>query len=57
MSVLFDMSVPIYIRGLEQLSHLLKLGEDWADQNKVSHEKLLTASLAPDMKVGQLDAL
>jgi hypothetical protein len=57
MSVLFDMSVPIYIRGLEQLSHLLKLGEEWADQNKVSHEKLLTASLAPDMKVGQLDAL
>ena len=48
---LYDMSVPVYIRSLENLSNVLKAGEKWADENNVPHEKLLEARLAPDMHV------
>ena len=48
---LYDMSVPIYIRSLENLINVLKAGEKWADENQVSHSKLIEARLASDMKV------
>lgn len=50
-TTLYDLSVPVYIRALEQLAHILKKGEQWADENKVPHEKLLEAKLYEDMKV------
>lgn len=51
MSILFDFSVPVYIQGLQQLLHLLEVGEKWADDNNIPHEKLLEARLANDMEV------
>lgn len=50
MSSIFDLTIPVYIRGLEQLSHLLQLGEQLAIDNSLPPETLLTAKLAPDMK-------
>ena len=48
---LYDMSVPVYIRSLENLLTVLKAGEKWADENQVAHSKLIEARLAPDMHV------
>lgn len=48
---LYDLTVPIYIKSLENLIDVLKKGEQWADENKIEHSKLIEASLAPDMKV------
>lgn len=42
--------MPIFVKALENLSHVLKKGEEWADENKVDHSKLLEGKLAPDMK-------
>ena len=41
MTSLYDLSVPVYIRSLENLINVLKKGEKWADENKVPHEKLV----------------
>ena len=50
MSVLFyEMSIPVYVRSLRQLSVILKQGEQWAADNAVPPERLLKAKLAPDM--------
>ena len=50
---LYDMSVPVYVRALENLLNVLKAGEKWADENNVEHSKLIEARLAPDMHVCQ----
>lgn len=47
--LIYDLTIPTYVRALQQLSAVLKKGEDWADENGVAHEKLLQAQLAPDM--------
>ena len=56
MSRLFQLTVPGYIRGLEQLSHGLSVGEKWADEHQLPHGKLLEARLAPDMQVSSFAA-
>lgn len=48
---LYDMSVPIYARALENLIKVLEKGEKWADENHVDHSKLLDARLITDMNV------
>lgn len=47
---LYDISVPVYIRGLTNLSILLKKGEAYAAENKISSEDMLDARLIPDME-------
>lgn len=47
---LYDISVPVYIRDLTNLSTFLKIGEAYADENGISHETLLRATLHPTMK-------
>ena len=48
---LYDMSVPVYIKALENLINVLKKGEKWADENNVDHSKLIDARLHADMNV------
>lgn len=57
MTSLYDMSVPVYIRALENLSKVLKAGEKWANENNVELNKLVEARLAPDMNVSLGQAL
>ena len=46
------MSVPVFIRALENLIKVLKAGEKWANENNVDPNKLAEARLVPDMNVG-----
>ncbi|MFZ1627114.1 MAG: DUF1993 domain-containing protein [Candidatus Moraniibacteriota bacterium] len=46
---LYDASVPVYVKILENLSGILKKGEDWAAENQKTDEEMLEAKLAPDM--------
>lgn len=49
--VLYDLSVPVYIRSLENLLHVLKKGEEHAKENGYDVDKLAQSRLAPDMNV------
>ncbi|KAM0704510.1 hypothetical protein Q7P35_008744 [Cladosporium inversicolor] len=52
MAVLYEMStigVPLFIRGLTQLSHNIEKAESWANENNVSSEQLAATRLHPDM--------
>ncbi|OCL07501.1 hypothetical protein AOQ84DRAFT_432139 [Glonium stellatum] len=46
---LYDVTIPIFIRGLNNLSANLKKAEDYANENKISHSELLDARLIDDM--------
>jgi hypothetical protein len=46
---IYDASVPPLVRMLENLGHVLKVGEDHAAQNNVAAKDYLEARLAPDM--------
>ncbi|KAF1820652.1 uncharacterized protein K489DRAFT_39074 [Dissoconium aciculare CBS 342.82] len=46
---LYDVTVPTYIFGLEQLKEFLKKGEKWAEDEGQDKEILLQGRLAPDM--------
>lgn len=48
---LYDMSIPVYIKALENLINVLKKGEKWADDSNVDHSKLIDARLYADMNV------
>jgi hypothetical protein len=50
-TLLFDLTVPIYLRGLEQLSHMVDVGQQWAIKNTVPEHSLLEARLAQAMEV------
>ena len=54
MTSLYDMSVPVYIRALENLVKVLEAGEKWAKENNVELSTLAEARIAPDMNVGLL---
>ena len=47
---LYDISISVFLRYLNNLSALLKKGETYADENSIPHSKILEARLAPDMK-------
>jgi hypothetical protein len=51
---LYDVTVPTYIFGLEQLKEFLKKGEKWAEDEGKDKEILLQGRLAPDMLVSPL---
>lgn len=46
---LYDISIPVFIRGLGQLSHLLDKGLAHAEASSIDPATLVDARLAPDM--------
>jgi hypothetical protein len=48
---LYDLSIPMFQRSLENMAAFLKKGEDWAKENGKSSDDLINSKLAPDMKV------
>jgi hypothetical protein len=46
---MYDITVPPLTRALNNLSHILKKGEEYADAKKIEHAVLLNARLFPDM--------
>ncbi|KAK5116925.1 hypothetical protein LTR62_006646 [Meristemomyces frigidus] len=48
--IIYEMSVPVFIRGLENLDVVLKKAEQHCDEQKIDKEKFLTSKLAEDMK-------
>ncbi|EME81040.1 uncharacterized protein MYCFIDRAFT_86443 [Pseudocercospora fijiensis CIRAD86] len=47
---LYDLSVPILVRSLENLKGVLQKGEQWAKDNGKSESELLEARIVDDMK-------
>lgn len=47
----YDLTVPIFVRNLEQLVACLKKGEEWAKDNNKDPQVLVDASIIDDMKV------
>ncbi|KAK9371439.1 uncharacterized protein V1513DRAFT_455759 [Lipomyces chichibuensis] len=47
---LYDFSIPLFIRGLNTLSHIIKKGEEYANENGTPLSELVEWRLAPDMK-------
>lgn len=46
---LYDITVPVFLRGLDRLGHVLAAGRAWGEAEGVAAETLLAARLAPDM--------
>ncbi|MGJ7579345.1 DUF1993 domain-containing protein [Variovorax sp. RHLX14] len=46
---MYDLSVPVFTRGLGQLAHLLDKGLSYATAGKIDPATLISAQLAPDM--------
>lgn len=46
---LYDISVPVFLRGFSNLAEILKKGEAFADEKGVAHQELLQARLYEDM--------
>jgi hypothetical protein len=46
---LYDISVPVFIRGFANLSHILNVGRGFADEKGIAHAELLEARLIADM--------
>ncbi|MDX3911579.1 MAG: DUF1993 domain-containing protein [Sphingobium sp.] len=46
---LYDVSVPVFIRGLRNLSAILEKGRAWANDKEMPHTSLLDARLFEDM--------
>lgn len=46
---LYDSSVKVYIRQLNNLSAILKKAEQWCDENNKPHSEIIEARLTPDM--------
>lgn len=49
MSSLYQISIPVFLRGLQNLTHVLQKGEAHAQANGIDPTQLLDARLAPDM--------
>jgi uncharacterized protein len=46
---MYQASVPVFIRSLENLSAILRKASDWAAERKIDPAVLIAARLAPDM--------
>ncbi len=46
---LYDASVPVYVKMLENLANILEKGRVWAMEQEKTDEAMLQAKLAPDM--------
>ncbi|KAF2102227.1 hypothetical protein NA57DRAFT_54148 [Rhizodiscina lignyota] len=47
---LYDISVPVFTRMLRQLSHILKVGEDWAKEKGIPESQVMSVRLYEDMQ-------
>ena len=47
---LYEITIPVYIRALTQLSKVLQKAVDHADEKGISHSELFNARLAPEMQ-------
>ncbi|KAK9327172.1 hypothetical protein V1520DRAFT_349516 [Lipomyces starkeyi] len=47
---LYDFSIPLFIRGLETLSHIIKKGEEYANEMGNPLSEFVEWRLTPDMK-------
>ncbi|KAJ8101874.1 hypothetical protein POJ06DRAFT_248131 [Lipomyces tetrasporus] len=47
---LYDFSIPLFIRGLNTLSHIIEKGEEYANEKGIPLSELPEWRLAPDMK-------
>ncbi|KAK7728133.1 hypothetical protein SLS57_002603 [Botryosphaeria dothidea] len=45
----YDITIPVYIRALKNVSHLLTKAEEWCKENSKPESEILDARLAPDM--------
>jgi uncharacterized protein len=46
---MYNITIPPLKRALNSLSHILKMGEEYADAKQIEHAVLLNARLFPDM--------
>ncbi|WHU04679.1 MULTISPECIES: DUF1993 domain-containing protein [unclassified Sphingomonas] len=46
---LYDLTVPVFLRGFKAMSAFLEKARIWADENSIPHAELLEARLADDM--------
>ncbi|MCS6765098.1 MAG: DUF1993 domain-containing protein [Candidatus Protistobacter heckmanni] len=46
---LYDVTVPVYIHGLENMARILEKALAWAEEKKIDPAVLVNARLAPDM--------
>ncbi|WP_137863443.1 MULTISPECIES: DUF1993 domain-containing protein [unclassified Sphingomonas] len=46
---LYDLTVPVFLRGFRAMAAFLEKSRAWADENGIPHEELLTARLHEDM--------
>ncbi len=46
---LYEISIPVFLRGFASLSHVLDKGRAFADENAMPHAELTEARLYPDM--------
>lgn len=51
MPLIYEMSVPIWLRSLRNLEVFLKKGEKWCEDNNVPKKKLLEGRIVEDMQV------
>ncbi|KKK12520.1 hypothetical protein P175DRAFT_0503236 [Aspergillus ochraceoroseus IBT 24754] len=49
-SPVYDFTIPTFIKGLQTLAAILKLGEDYAKENGIPADELLNARLYEDMR-------
>lgn len=46
---MYQASIPVFIRALQNLEHVLQRAADWAAEKKISESVLLATRLTPDM--------
>ncbi|WP_337268410.1 DUF1993 domain-containing protein [Oryzifoliimicrobium ureilyticus] len=46
---LYELTTPVFLKGLHVLSNILKKGEEYADASNIPHETLLNKRLVEDM--------
>ena len=51
MTSLYDMTVPIFVAALENFRHFLSVGEKYANEHGIEHQKFMNARLIDDMNV------
>jgi len=53
---LYDVSIPVFSRALQNMSAFLEKARTWADETGLEHDEILNASLYPDMPslIGQV---
>lgn len=50
MTSLYQQSIPVLVKYLNNLSGIIEKGRQFADEKGMKHEELITFRLAPDMR-------